>query len=91
MAKQTYVGAGMLAPGLASVVLAQHFVLGGLWTLKGDFGSLLRKLLFLGRTLLLRLWVFGTHVRNRLGRLGEQPKQLGYAGAGMLAPGLANV
>ena len=33
-----------------------------------DFGSLLKKLLFLGRTLLLRLWVLGTHVRKRLGR-----------------------
>ena len=36
-------------------MLAQHFVLGGLRTLKRDFGSLLKKLLFLGRTLLLRL------------------------------------
>ena len=48
-------GAGMLAPGLANAVVAQHFVLGGLPTLKG-IGSLLKKLLFLGRTLLLRLW-----------------------------------
>ena len=38
---------------------------------------LLKKLLFLGRTLLLRLWVLRTHVRKRLGRLGEQPAQLG--------------
>ena len=58
-------------------MLAQHFVLGGLRTLKRHFGSLLKKLLFLGRTLLLRLWVLGTHVRKRLGRLGEQPEQLG--------------
>ena len=29
---QTCVGAGMLAPGLANAVLAQHFVLGGLPT-----------------------------------------------------------
>ena len=42
-----------------------------------DFGGLLKKPLFLGRTLLLRLWVLGTHVRKRLGRLGEQPEQLG--------------
>ena len=39
-----------------------------------DFGGLLKKLLFLGRTLLLRLWVFGRHVRKRL---GQQPEQLG--------------
>ena len=57
-------------------LLAQHFVLGGFRTLKRHFGSLLKKLLFLGRTLLLRLWVLGTHVRKRLGRLGEQPEQL---------------
>ena len=74
---QTCVGAGMLAPGLANAVLVQHFVLavfGALWC---DFGSLLKKLLFLGGTLLLRLWMLGTHVRKRLGRLGEQPEQLG--------------
>ena len=58
-------------------MLAQHFVLGGLRTLSIHFGSLLKKLLFLGRTLLLRLWVLGTHVRKRLRRLGEQPEQLG--------------
>ena len=57
-------------------MLAQHFVLGGLRTLNSDFGSLLKKLLFLGRTLLLRLWMLGTRVRKRLGRLGEQPEQL---------------
>ena len=28
---ETCVGAGMLAPGLANAVLAQHFVLGGCW------------------------------------------------------------
>ena len=71
----------MLAPGLANAVLAQHFVLGGLRTLSGDFDSLLKKLLFLGRTLLLRLWVLGTHVRKRLGRLEEQPEQLGASKA----------
>ena len=58
-------------------MLAQHFVLGVFGTLFSDFGGLLKKLLFLGRTLLLRLWVLGTHVRKRLGRLGEQPQQLG--------------
>ena len=58
-------------------MLAQHFVLGMFADLIRDFGSLLKKLLFLGRTLLLRLWVLGTHVRKRLGRLGEQPKQVG--------------
>ena len=58
-------------------MLAQHFVLGVIVTLKRHFGSLLKKLLFLGRTLLLRLWVLGGHVRKRLGRLGRQPKQLG--------------
>ena len=41
------------------------------------FGGLLKKFSFLGRTLLLQLWVFGTHVRKRLERLGEQPEQLG--------------
>ena len=63
----------MVAPGLANVVLAQHFVLGMFADLKKHFGSLLKKLLFLGRTLLLRLWVLGTHVRKQLGRLAEQP------------------
>ena len=58
-------------------MLAQHFVLGVFADLIMDFGSLLKKLLFLGRTLLLRLWVLGTHVRKRLGRLGEQTEQLG--------------
>ena len=65
-------------------MLAQHFVLGGLPDLLGPFGTfskqfggLLKKLLFLGRTLLLRLWVLGTHVRKRLEQLGEQPQQLG--------------
>ena len=46
----------MLAPGLANAVLAQHFVLGMFAYLFIDFGSLLKKLLFLGRTLLLPLW-----------------------------------
>ena len=58
-------------------MLAQYFVLGVFADLIRDFGSLLNKLLILGRTLLLRLWVFGTHVRKGLGRLGEQPEQLG--------------
>ena len=58
-------------------MLAQHFVLGGLPDLKSDFGSLLKKLLFLRQTLRLGLWVLGAHVRKRLGRLGEQPEQLG--------------
>ena len=46
----------MLAPGLANALLAQHFVLGVFAYLFSDFGSLLKKLLFLGRTLLLLLW-----------------------------------
>ena len=58
-------------------MLAQHFVLGMFADLKGHFGSLLKKLLFLGRTLFFQLWVLGAHVRTRLGWLGEQPKQLG--------------
>ena len=57
----------MLAPGLANAVLAQHFMLEVFPYLLIDFASLLKKLLFLGRTLLLRLWVVGTHVRKRLG------------------------
>ena len=58
-------------------MLAQHFVLGGFPDLSVHWGSLPKKLLFLGRTLLLRLWVLGTHVRKRLARRGEQPEQLG--------------
>ena len=72
----TFQCTGMLAPGLANLrgaaCSARRFE-----TLKGDFGSLLKKPLFLGRTLLLRLWVLGTYVRKRLGRRGEQPEQLG--------------
>ena len=49
---QTCGGAGMLAPGLANAALAQHFVLGVFSHLLVHFGSLLKKLLFLGRTLL---------------------------------------
>ena len=46
----------MLVSGRANVVLVQHLVLGGVEPdLLGDFGSLLEKHLFLGRTLLLRL------------------------------------
>ena len=58
----------MLASELANAVLVQHFVLGVLAYLLGHFGGLLKKLLFLGRMLLLQLWVLGTHVRKRLGR-----------------------
>ena len=58
-------------------MLAQRFVLVMFADFMADFGSLLKKLLFSGRTLLLRLWVLGTHVRKRLGRLEEQPEQLG--------------
>ena len=67
---QTWGGGGMLAPGLANAVLLQHFVLGVFAHLFPDFGGLLEKHLFLGRTLLLRYQT--------------------CAGAGMLAPGLAN-
>ena len=45
----------MLAPELANAVLAQHLVLGVFAYLFKDFGGLLKKLLFLGRTLLLQL------------------------------------
>ena len=48
-------GAGMVVPGLANAVLVQHSVLGFFPHLLGDFGGLLKKLLFLGPTLLLRL------------------------------------
>ena len=51
----THAGTGMLAPEQANGVLAQHFVLGVFRRLFIDFGSLVNKLLFLGRTLLLRL------------------------------------
>ena len=66
----------MVAPGLANMSGAA-FRARRLADLKRHFGSLLKKLLFLGRTLLLRLWVLGTHARKRLGRRGEQPEQLG--------------
>ena len=46
----------MLAPGLANVVLAQHFVLGGLPTLKNISVSYSKRFLLLGRALLLQLW-----------------------------------
>ena len=52
----------MLAPGLANAVLAQHFVLEMFGALSVHFGSLLKKLLFLGRTLLLRLQSYQTCV-----------------------------
>ena len=45
----------MLAPGLAHAMVAQHFVLGLFPHLLVYFGGLLKKLLFFGRTLLLRL------------------------------------
>ena len=66
----------MLAPGLPNAVLVQHFVLGVFAHLFTHFSGLLKKLLFLDRTLLLRLWVLGRHVRRRLGRLGRQPEQM---------------
>ena len=50
----------MLAPGLANAVLVQHFVLGVFGTLFLDFGGLLEKHLFLGRTLLLRFQGYQT-------------------------------
>ena len=57
---QTCVGAGMLAPGLANAVPMQHFVLGMFAHFFSDFGSLLEKHLFFGRTLLLRLQGYQT-------------------------------
>ena len=64
----------MLASELPNVVLAQHLALGVFAYLFSHFGGLLKKLLFLGRTLL-RLWLLGRH--DRLERLGSQPEQLG--------------
>ena len=119
----------MVAPGLANVVLVQHLVLGVFADLFNDFGSLLEKHLFLGRTLLLRLQGYQTcagagmlapglpnamlvqhlvlgvfaHLFVHFGGLLEKHLFLGRtlllrlqgyqtcAGAGMLAPGLANV
>ena len=57
---QTCDGAGMLAQGLANVVLAQLFVLGCFPDLFSDFGSLLEKHLFLGRTIFWRLQGYQT-------------------------------
>ena len=57
---QTCAGAGVLGPGLANVVLAQHFVLEVFAYLFPDFGGLVEKHLFLGRTLLLRLQGYQT-------------------------------
>ena len=57
---QSCVGAGMLASGLANAVLVQHLVLGMFGTLFFHFGGLLKKHLFLGRTLLLRLQGYQT-------------------------------
>ena len=59
----------MMAPGLANAVLAQHFVLGVLAYLFIHFGSLLKKLLFLGLTLLLRLWACQATVVRLVGWL----------------------
>ena len=59
---QTCLGAGMLAPGLANGVLAQHLVLGVFPHLFIDFGSLVEKHLFLGRTMLWRLQGYQTCV-----------------------------
>ena len=51
----------MLGPGLANAVLAQHLLLGDAQPdLFSDFGGLLEKHLFLGRTLLLRLQSYQT-------------------------------
>jgi hypothetical protein len=57
---QTCVGAGMVFPGLANAVLMQHLVSDVERDLFSDFGSLLEKHLFLGRTLLLRLQGYQT-------------------------------
>ena len=54
---QTCADAGMLAPGLPNAVLAQHLVSDVEPDLLVDFGGLLEKHLFLGRTLL--LWLQG--------------------------------
>ena len=68
----------MLAPELANLRWRRCGGHGVFGTLINHFGSLLpKKLLFLGRTLLLRLWMLRTLVWKRLGRLGEQPEQLG--------------
>ena len=52
----------MMAPGLANAVVMQHLVLGVFGVLFIDFGSLLEKHLFLGRTLLLQLQGYQTCV-----------------------------
>ena len=54
----------------SKLVLAQHFVLGGLPDLKADFGGLLKKLLFRtdGAFAAMDAWD---------ARLGEQPEQPG--------------
>jgi hypothetical protein len=52
----------MVLPGLANAVLVQHLVLGVFAYLFRDFGSLLEKHLFFGRTLLLRLQGYQTCV-----------------------------
>ena len=62
-----YVGSRASKPVLAQVRWPRG-VCQTFWTLLVDFGGLLNKLLLLGRTLLLRLWVLGRHVRKRLGR-----------------------
>ena len=62
MGWQTCGVAGMLTPGRANAVLAQHFVLGGFLNFFTHFGGLLEKHLFLRRTLLLRLQNYQTCV-----------------------------
>ena len=58
----------MLRPGLANLFSAAFRARGVCRTFAVDFGSLLKKLLFLGLTPLLQLWLLGRHVRRRLGR-----------------------
>ena len=73
---QTCVGAGMLAPGLANAMLAQHLVLGDVWdrTLIVHFGGLLRK----------------AFVLRTDAAFGSLQSYQTCGGAGMLGPGLAN-
>jgi len=80
---QTCGGAGMLAPGLANVVLAKHFVLGVFGALSVHFGSLLEKHLSLGRTLLLQLQGYQTCA-------GAGMLAPGLPNAMLAHPGLAN-
>ena len=70
-------------------MLAQHFVLGGLPDLKGHFSSLLKKLLFFGRTLLLQLWGAWDARSEAAWRAARAVGT--YVDAGKLTPGLANL